>query len=94
MQRRSKHDSVLPPWKDTSHELRSWFRCEHNDPLQGWSHEAVSSFRSMWALSSVPKLKDFLYAVTDDTKRALATHVIEGFETEIVPKANTFRKGG
>ncbi len=48
----------------------------------------------MWALSSVPKLKDFLYAVTDDTKRALATHVIEGFETEIVPKANTFRKGG
>ena len=47
----------------------------------------------MWALSSVPKLKDFLYAVTDEKKKALATSVIEGFENEIMSSEQKFRKG-
>ena len=47
----------------------------------------------MWALSSVPKLKDFLYAVTDEKKKTLATAVIEGFENEIMSSEQKFRKG-
>ena len=52
-------------------------RCAHfiqhlsNIYLQGFEHEAVAAFHSMWSLSSVPKLKDFLYAVTDENKKAL-----------------------
>lgn len=61
--------------------------------LQDWRHEAVAKFRSVWALSSVPKLKEFIHAVTDEKNKALATRVIEGFEAEIVPISHTFRKG-
>jgi hydroxylysine kinase len=39
----------------------------------------------IWNLSAVPKLKEFVFAVEDEERRALAVQVIENFQSSVVP---------
>ena len=47
----------------------------------------------IWNLSSVPKLKDFVYAVNDETRRNLANEVIDYFVHRVVPCYNHLSSG-
>lgn len=47
----------------------------------------------IWNLSSVPKLKEFVFAVQDEERRALAVQVIENFQSSVVPHYGKLARG-
>ena len=61
--------------------------------LQCFTHPALNEYRTMWQLSNVDHLRQFLYAVVDDTMRQLISDVIDAFNTEVIPRESTLRQG-
>ncbi|GFG31655.1 hypothetical protein Cfor_10462 [Coptotermes formosanus] len=61
--------------------------------LHGFQHPAFGKNRSIWALDSVPLLREFVFAVEDADKNALVHTVIDAFEREVVSLIGSLEKG-
>jgi len=61
--------------------------------LMDFHHEGIVGVERIWNLNSVPKVKEFVHAVTDETRRALSVKVIENFEKVVVPEYHQLLSG-
>ncbi|XP_031832464.1 hydroxylysine kinase isoform X1 [Nomia melanderi] len=52
--------------------------------LKGFSHSAYDNHKTLWMLTSVPDLRRFIYAVSNDYERDLAHQVIHAFEEDVL----------
>lgn len=64
-----------------------------NKVLEGFTHPAYENHSTIWALDSVPKLVDFLFAVTDEHQKKLAGDVIQSFGEKVMPMIGKLPKG-
>ncbi len=63
--------------------------------MNGWQKFDDSDIRTnrIWNMSSVPQVSQFLYAVTDPERRALAQQVIDQFNAVVVPTYDQLVRG-
>nr|XP_012147846.1 PREDICTED: hydroxylysine kinase isoform X2 [Megachile rotundata] len=61
--------------------------------LMGFSHPAYTSHKTLWMLASVPKLRQFTYAVKNTLERDLAHEVISVFEEEVLQVTSQLEQG-
>ena len=54
--------------------------------LQDFQHEGLVGVERIWNLSSLPKVQEFVGAVTDEKRRALSVEVIENFKKVVIPE--------
>jgi hydroxylysine kinase len=69
------------------------YLAEINKVLEGFDHPAYKNHSTIWALDSVPKLVDFLFAVTDEHHQKLAGKVIQSFGERVMPLIGNLPKG-
>ena len=64
-----------------------------DEVMKEFSHPGYESQTSLWVLPSVPKLRDFLFALDDEGEVKLVMEIIGAFEKEVVPILNALEKG-
>ncbi|CAK9830901.1 Hydroxylysine kinase [Anthophora retusa] len=60
------------------------FTAKLDNVLMTFSHPAYSNHKTLWMLNSVPKLRQFTYAVKNTDERELALRVILAFEEDVL----------
>ncbi|KAG7196352.1 hypothetical protein KM043_001332 [Ampulex compressa] len=60
------------------------FGAKLDEILSGFSHPAFEDYKTLWMLSSVPVLRQFLYAVKGEAERKLTEDVIVAFEKDVL----------
>jgi len=73
----------------TFYEIDTWtpdhfhqcgeFLARMDKSLESFSHSAYDNRNSIWFLSSIPDVRNFVSAVTDDDKRKLVVEIITSF---------------
>lgn len=61
--------------------------------LQGFHHAAYNSHQTIWMLSNAPQVKQFLFAVKNDSHRALVESVLQNFENRVLTNMDKLPKG-
>jgi len=61
--------------------------------VQSLDHPALNEYSQIWSLSSVPRLRQFTYAIDDVDKWQLVLDVIDAFECEVLPNIAQFSAG-
>ncbi len=65
----------------------------HFANIQGYSHDGLRSHKTIWNLTSVPKLRDFVYAVPETWQKNLIGQVLQAFEEEVIPQYDNMEIG-
>jgi len=60
--------------------------------LSSFKHPGYENRNSIWYLNSIPDLKNFAFAVTDEEKRKLAMEIVEEFEKTVKPVEDQLEK--
>lgn len=55
--------------------------------------EVLQKGDSVWSLSNIPLLEEYLSVMEDDPLKDVVQAVIDKFKTDVEPKLNFFRKG-
>lgn len=58
--------------------------------LKNFDHDGYKNHRTLWMLSSVPNLKDFVHVVIDEERRGMVEHIIEDFEQKVLKHIDEF----
>jgi len=82
----------VDPWTSTHFREAGQFVAKMDLSLKTFSHPAYESRNSIWFLSSIPSVREFISAVEDLEKRALVTEVIEAFCESVVPASSNLEK--
>jgi len=61
--------------------------------LAGFDHPAYHDHRTLWMLSSVPRVQQFMYAVKSSLDRQLVHDVIQSFQREVLPIMGRLEQG-
>lgn len=69
------------------------FTARLDNILMGFSHPAYNNHKSLWMLTSVPKLRQFTYALRNTHERDLAHEVISVFEEEVLQVTSQLEQG-
>jgi len=87
----------------TFYEIETWttahfyqcgaFVARMDKSLATFKHSAYDNRNSIWFLSSIPAVKDFVSAVTDDEKRKLVVDIIDQFCEIVIPASKQLEKG-
>jgi len=87
----------------TFYEIETWttahfyqcgeFLARMDKSLEAFKHPAYNNRNSIWFLSSIPAVKDFVSAVTDDKNRKLVVDIIDQFCETVVPASSQLEKG-
>ncbi|GFS00382.1 hydroxylysine kinase [Elysia marginata] len=67
------------------------FAAKVTDALLDFNVPYYETFEHLWNLSKLPKVSEVVFAVKDEKKRKICEEVIKCFETQVLPKGNTFR---
>lgn len=55
--------------------------------------EVLEKGDSVWSLSNIPLLEEYLSVMEDDPLKDVVQAVIDKFKTDVQPRINFFRKG-
>jgi Ser/Thr protein kinase RdoA (MazF antagonist) len=69
------------------------YLAEINTVLESFKHPAYENHSTIWALDSVPKLDEFLFAVKDEHQNQLSSKIVECFKERVVPLIPKLPKG-
>ncbi|KOC68389.1 Aminoglycoside phosphotransferase domain-containing protein 1 [Habropoda laboriosa] len=69
------------------------FTAKLDKVLMSFSHPAYNDYETLWMLKSVPKLRQFTYAVKNTVERELAHQVILGFEEDVLQVTPQLEQG-
>lgn len=69
------------------------FTARLDNVLMGFSHSAYNDHKTLWMLTSVPKLRQFTYALKDTLESDLAHQVISAFEEEVLRVTSQLEQG-
>lgn len=61
--------------------------------LAGFDHPAYHDHRTLWMLTSVPRVQQFTYAVKSPLDRQLVHDVIQSFQREVLPITDRLEQG-
>ncbi|KAJ8924242.1 hypothetical protein NQ315_007034 [Exocentrus adspersus] len=61
--------------------------------LQDFHHPAYDTHQSLWMLKCTPELRQFIFAVTDESRKKTILEIINEFETRVLPLSDTFQSG-
>ncbi|XP_033341414.2 hydroxylysine kinase [Megalopta genalis] len=61
--------------------------------LKGFSHPAYDDHKTLWMLTSMPKLRQFTYVVKDDLEKDLVYQVIDAFEKDVLRVISKLEQG-
>ena len=60
--------------------------------LQSFSHKALESRETIWSMSEVPKVKEYLHVVKDESRRKLCASILKAFDDEVIPVIGTLAR--
>ena len=83
----------IEPWTTDHFYQCGEFLARMDKSLATFSHTAYDNRNSIWFLSSIPAVKDFVSAVTDDEKRKLVVDIIDKFCEIVIPASKELEKG-
>lgn len=69
------------------------FTAKLDNVLLGFSHPAYDDHKTLWMLTSVPKLRQFTYALENSLERDLAHQVILAFEKNVLCVTSQLEQG-
>ncbi|XP_076631996.1 hydroxylysine kinase [Colletes latitarsis] len=69
------------------------FTAKLDDVLTGFSHPAYDDHNTLWMLTSVPRLRQFTYAVNNALEKTLANQVIQTFEQDVLRVTSQLEQG-
>ncbi|KAF3423166.1 hypothetical protein E2986_06799 [Frieseomelitta varia] len=69
------------------------FTAKLDNVLMGFSHPAYDDHKTLWMLNSVPKLRQFTYAVENVFERELVHQVILAFEKDVLQTTLQLEEG-
>jgi hydroxylysine kinase len=81
----------ISPWTTEHFFQAGRFMATVDKVLSSFEHRAYDTRDSIWFLSSVPKLHDFI-TIKDEAKRALLKDIIGEYEQEVVPVIDQLEK--
>lgn len=61
--------------------------------LRHFEHAAYQRHRSLWQLDSAMRLKEFVYALHDETRQDIVEQVLEQFEQKVLSRKDDFARG-
>ncbi|XP_018562853.1 hydroxylysine kinase [Anoplophora glabripennis] len=61
--------------------------------LQSFHHAGYDSHKSLWMLNAVPQLRQFIFAVKDESRKKIVLEVINEFESRVLPLLHLLEKG-
>lgn len=61
--------------------------------LRHFEHAAYARHRSLWQLDQAPRLKEFVYALHDETRQEIVEQVLEQFERKVLSRKADFAHG-
>jgi len=82
----------VEPWKPSHFMEAGAFVAKMDLSLRTFNHPAYETRNSIWFLSSIPSVRDFIPAVKDEEKRRLVTEVLEAFCDFVVPAEKLLEK--
>ena len=60
--------------------------------MQSFSNKALESRKFIWSMSEIPKLKEYLHVLKDESRQKLCTSILKAFDDEVVPVMGTFAR--
>lgn len=69
------------------------FTAKLSNVLMAFSHPAFVDHKTLWMLNSVPKLRQFTYALKNSYERELAHQVIRTFEKDVLLVTSNLQQG-
>lgn len=69
------------------------FTANLDQTLKRFHHPAYDEYKTLWMLSSVPRLRDFVYAVENAERRFIVENVIARFEGEVIENMDNLETG-
>ena len=82
----------VDPWTPAHFSQCGEFIAKMDLALASFRHPGYTNRNSIWYLSSVPDVKQFLFAVEDDVKRKLAEEIITEFSVAVKPVEDQLEK--
>ncbi|KAJ9595928.1 hypothetical protein L9F63_012901, partial [Diploptera punctata] len=61
--------------------------------LKNFYHPAYNDNKSLWSLESIPLVRKFTFAIKNDSRNSLVSHIMDIFEKEVLSKINILEKG-
>lgn len=69
------------------------FVAKIDEALKDFHHFAYDDYKSLWMMTEIPKLKNFLFAVKNSQRKVLVEEVIDQFSNRVLPVANKLESG-
>jgi hydroxylysine kinase len=69
------------------------FAAKINSLMKNFRHDAYRNHQSIWMMTAVPKLKEFLYVIKDHTRLDVVEEVIEKFTKRVLDRRDEFEIG-
>lgn len=69
------------------------FTARFHQVLVGFDHPAYYDHKTLWMLTSIPKLREFIYVVKNSFEKQLVHDVILSFEREVLPITAQLEQG-
>lgn len=76
----------IDPWKPKHFYQAGAFVAKMDLSLKDFNHKAYDTRNSIWFLSSIPQVKNFLDAVQDPSRRQMCSDIFDAFITEVLEK--------
>ena len=83
----------VEPWTTEHFYQVGKFTAKMDLALKSFGHPAYKTRDSIWFLSSVPKLPKFLPSVKDEKNQSLVQNIVDSYNNEIVPVADSLERG-
>ncbi|KAG8038925.1 hypothetical protein G9C98_003232 [Cotesia typhae] len=64
-----------------------------NEVLRGFSHSSFKNRTHLWSLMEVPRLRDYLFVIKDESDKVLLGDIIKRFEKDVIGNLNRLDKG-
>lgn len=61
--------------------------------LKNFSHPAIEKRCFLWTLEAVPKLRDYVFALSNEEDRKMILGVVEQFEAQVLPVTDQLEQG-
>ncbi|RWS02853.1 hydroxylysine kinase-like isoform X2, partial [Dinothrombium tinctorium] len=61
--------------------------------LEKFENDALKNRNMIWSLNNVPRLRSFLFALKDESRKVLVSNLIKEFEIDVLSKTHSFKAG-
>lgn len=83
----------IEPWLPRHFYQAGLFVAKMDQSLKSFNHPAYESRNSIWFLSSIPQVANFLHAVADESRRQMCAAIFDEFSAQVLSQMDQLETG-